>query len=116
MSRMLLPPLLRFWFAGLTAWCVVAVAAGADAQAIVEGTVMLRPKPMAPPPSAHYALKAGQIAPSPKQLAVVYLEGDFKKGGAGKTVVMKQEGYQFAPGVLAVQTGTRIEFPNHDDD
>jgi plastocyanin len=116
MSRMFLPPLVRLWFVRLGAWSVLSTAAGAGAQVTVEGTVALPSKPMGPPPSAHYALKAGQIAPSPKLLAVVYLEGDFKKRGSGKTVVMKQERYQFAPGVLPVQTGTRIEFPNFDED
>jgi hypothetical protein len=29
---------------------------------------------------------------------------------------MEQSGYQFSPGVLAVQTGTEITFPNRDDD
>jgi plastocyanin len=108
---------LRLWFAGLGAWFALSAAAGAAAQATVEGSVVLPSKAMGPPPSTHYALKAGRIAPSPKQLAVVYLEGDFKgQAPSGKKVLMQQQGYQFAPGVLAVQTGTRIEFPNHDDD
>lgn len=88
----------------------------AAAQAVIEGTVTLTSKPLSPPPTAHYALKAGQIAPSPRQLAVVYLEGDFKPAASTKPWVMKQQGYQFEPGVLAVQTGTRIEFPNFDED
>jgi plastocyanin len=86
------------------------------AQSSIEGTVAVSGKPMAPAPTSHYALKAGEIAPSPKQLAVVWLEGNFNKGAPQKPVVMVQSGYQFDPGVLAVQTGTKIVFPNEDDD
>jgi plastocyanin len=86
------------------------------AQAGIEGTVTLAGKPMAPAPTSHYALKAGEIAPSPKQLAVVWLEGSFKNAPPQKPVVMEQSGYQFSPGVLAVQTGTKIVFPNEDED
>lgn len=87
-----------------------------SAQAGIEGTVALAGKPMGPAPTSHYALKAGEIAPSPKQLAVVWLEGNFAKAPPQKPVVMEQSGYQFSPGVLAVQTGTKIVFPNEDGD
>jgi plastocyanin len=86
------------------------------AQAGIEGSVGVSGKAMGPAPDVHYALKAGQIAPSPTQLAVVYLEGSFNKAPSKKTVMMEQSGYQFSPGVLAVQTGTQITFPNRDDD
>jgi plastocyanin len=86
------------------------------AQATIEGTVAIAGKPLAPPPTAHYALKAGQIAPSPKQLAVVYLEGSFKTAAPAKPVIVEQKDYQFDPGVIAVQAGTRVEFPNLDED
>src|SRR5438874_1682337 len=86
------------------------------AQAGIEGSVGVAGKAMGPAPDVHYALKAGQVAPSPTQLAVVYLEGSFNKAPPQKPVVMEQNGYQFSPGVLAVQTGTQIVFPNRDDD
>jgi plastocyanin len=95
---------------------LAAVAPRLAAQASVEGVVPVSGKPMSPPPDVHYSLKAGQIAPSPKQLAVVYLEGSFKKAPPEKPVVMEQSGYQFSPGVVAVQTGSQIVFPNRDDD
>jgi plastocyanin len=95
---------------------VVALAPRAVGQASVEGTVTLAGKPLAPPPSAKYAVKTNQIAASPRQIAIVYLEGDFKAPPPAKPVMMGQQGYQFSPGVIAVQTGTRIEFPNHDED
>lgn len=87
-----------------------------NAQAIIEGMVTVPQKPLSPPPAAHYVLKSGQIAPSPRQLAVVYLEGSFNTPPPTKPVTMEQRGYQFSSGVIAVQTGTRIEFPNRDDD
>lgn len=87
------------------------------AQGTIEGTVTLTGRPMGPPPTAHYALNAGQVSASPKQLAVVYLEvPDAKKTPPAQPLVMMQNGYQFAPGVLAVQTGTQVVFPNHDSD
>lgn len=101
----------------LTASLMLAgVASHAVGQASIEGTVQISAKPMSPPPDARYALKAGQIAPSPKQVAVVYLEGNFGKSAPQRSLVMQQKGYQFSPGVLAVQTGTSIVFPNGDDD
>jgi len=97
---------------------LLAFSGGAlHAQGSVEGTVMLSGRPMGPPPAAHYGLNAGRVAESPKQLAVVYLEvPGVKKAPPAKPVVMMQSGYQFAPGVLAVQTGTQVIFPNDDSD
>ncbi|MDZ4405243.1 carboxypeptidase regulatory-like domain-containing protein [Prosthecobacter sp.] len=87
------------------------------AQGGIEGAVTLTGRPMGPPPTAHYALNAGQVAASPKQLAVVYLEvPGAKQQPPGQPLVMVQRGYQFAPGVLAVQTGTQVVFPNNDSD
>ena len=89
----------------------------ASAQVVIEGTVPLTGKPMSPPPSAKYKQNAGWIAPSPVQLAVVYLEGKFPGVAASsKKVSMGQKGYQFNPAVVAIQTGTSIEFPNLDND
>jgi plastocyanin len=50
--------------------------------------------------------------------AVVYLEGDLaaKASPVGKGLVeMSQKNISFSPGLLAVQTGTTVEFPNLDD-
>jgi plastocyanin len=44
--------------------------------------------------------------------AWVYVETG--SGGVGKTVQMTQKNKQFAPNVLVVQRGTRVEFPNMD--
>lgn len=97
---------------------LLAVSGGTlHAQGSLAGTVMLSGRPMGPPPTANYGLNASRVAESPKQLAVVYLEvPDVKKAPPAKPVVMMQSGYQFAPGVLAVQTGTQVIFPNDDSD
>jgi|GEM_PF-2495152 len=87
------------------------------AQGVITGAVTLTGRPMGPPPATQYGLNAGQVAASPKQLAVVYLEVPGAKGTPPvKPLVMVQSGYQFAPGVLAVQTGTKVVFPNEDSD
>jgi plastocyanin len=108
----------RIWFclalgAGMVVNCLPGEAA---AQATIEGTVPISGGPMSPPPSAKYKLKAGSVAASPRQVAVVYLEGSFPARSGDKAVTLGQKGYQFNPGVIAVQTGTRVSFPNFDDD
>ena len=101
----------------LAASLILAGAASRlDAQASVEGVVPVSGKPISPPPDARYTIKANQIAPSSKQVAVVYLEGNFSRPATRKPLVMEQAGYQFSPAVLAVQTGTSISFPNRDED
>jgi plastocyanin len=107
------PPLSQLLIAGLF---LAAVEPRVLAQASIEGTVPVAGKPMSPPPDARYALKAGQVAASPKQVAVVYLEGAFGRAAPQKPVVMQQSGYQFSPGILAVQAGTSVVFPNEDED
>jgi plastocyanin len=103
----------------LSIFVLLLVASGCAlrAQGTIEGTVTLTGRPMGPPPASQYGLNAGQVAASPKQLAVVYLEvPGAKKAPPVKPVVMMQSGYQFEPGVLAVQTGTQVIFPNDDSD
>ena len=103
----------RFFIFGL----LLAATGGVCAQGVVEGVVTLTGRPMGPAPASHYGLNAGRVAESPKQLAVVYLEvPGAKNAPPAKPVVMMQSGYQFAPGVLAVQTGTQVIFPNEDSD
>ncbi len=96
---------------------IIAGATGLHAQATVEGTVPLSSIPAAPKPSAKYKAIAGKIAPAPAKAAIVYLDGASTKAAKkGKTLAMAQKGYQFDPGVMAVQTGTMITFPNEDDE
>jgi plastocyanin len=51
-------------------------------------------------------------APSP---AVVYLEDAPASRSSGKIEEIVQQGLEFRPRVLAVQTGTTVRFPNGDD-
>ena len=88
--------------------------------AAIEGTVTLPKASLAPAAAgARYGISpTGQTpgAPDPP-VAVVYLVGDFsgKPGAAHPPVQMAQHHTQFAPGVLPVQVGTAVEFPNLDD-
>ncbi len=69
--------------------------------------------------TAHYGIApAGQSErPPDPPVAVVYLEGQFPapQPASGPAVQMAQHYAQFAPGVLAIQAGTTVEFPNLDD-
>jgi plastocyanin len=103
------------------------------APVVVQPEPKLDPKPASPPENATAKVEA-KIAPKaikvePKKTATgvgtivgkvaggsgdafVYIE-DVVVAGKGNAV-MKQEGKQFIPSVMAVQKGTRVEFPNRD--
>ena len=94
------------------------LVAAAQVTASAEGTVTL-PKP---PPQVkinpRYAAQAGSLLPPEPPTAVVFLEGaplpaDDKP--VTNIVQVVQKGMQFAPGLIAVRKGTRVEFPNGDD-
>ena len=54
-------------------------------------------------------------APDPPA-AVVYLEGVFPMAGHDRPVAqMTQKNLNFGPGILPIQVGTTVEFPNLDD-
>ena len=101
------------------AWVLAAqVSLGAETGATIEGTVQL-PK-AAPIPSAdRYRSKiSGEVGPPEPPVAVIYLEGNFPADGRQKPkikVQLEQKRFQFAPGVLPIQTGTAVEFPNLDE-
>jgi plastocyanin len=86
-------------YAGATIEGVVQKAAGAKSAATTTG----RYKPTADP--------VGK--PDPIR-AAIYLEGDFPKTNATTKAEVGQKHYQFAPGLLVVQKGTEIAFPNYD--
>jgi plastocyanin len=79
-----------------------AVCAGITfaADAVIEGTVK-------------FPAKAGAAL-----VAVVYLEGDFPPAAAESlpTLQLEQKQFQFTPAVLPVRRGTKVEFPNRDDE
>jgi plastocyanin len=88
------------------------------ADATVEGTVQL-PKaiPSGSSPARYQNKIQGEVGPPDPPAAVVYLEGNFPATSATNppSVRMEQKRFQFAPGILPVQKGTSVEFPNLDD-
>jgi plastocyanin len=86
------------------------------AQASVDGSVALPKSHSAPVMNKRYEIvtKGGVLSTSPP-LAVVYLEGAFPAPAAAPTAQMAQRDMNFVPTLLAVQAGTRVEFPNFDD-
>jgi hypothetical protein len=88
----------------------------AFAQAAVEGRVTLPAKGPAPVMNKRYEIvaKAGVLATNPP-LAVVYLEGTFPPPRVPPLAQIAQKDLTFLPGLLPVQVGTRVEFPNFDD-
>ena len=54
--------------------------------------------------------------PADASSAVVYLEGDLPKSSSRPAIAeMEQKNISFSPGLLVIQTGTTVEFPNLDD-
>lgn len=89
----------------------------ASAQASVEGRVALPQSRSAPVVTKRYEIitKGGVLSPSPP-LAVVYLEGSFPKPRALPTKEIVQKDLTFIPALLPVQVGTKVEFPNLEED
>lgn len=93
-----------------------AVATAASAAATIEGRVHLPKSRATPVVNQRYEIvsKDGVLATNPP-LAVVYLAGDFPHAATQATVQVGQEHMAFVPTLLAIETGTKVEFPNHDD-
>jgi plastocyanin len=95
---------------------LVALPVISSAQAVIEGRVTLPKAPAAPVMNKRYGIVTeGGILSTNPPLAVVYLEGSFPKPPAPPTVQMAQKDLAFVPMLLAVQAGTKVEFPNFDD-
>ena len=86
----------------------------------VQGTLTV--EAMKPAPS-----RPGYVAPQTKKPvqkpetapAIVYLERDdekYPRTRVGEKVRIRQDGYQFRPPMVAIQTGANVEFPNLDDE
>ena len=93
-----------------------SLAAEAGAQAIIEGRVELPKTHSAPVMNKRYEIvsKGGVVAPSPP-VAVVYLEGPFPPPASLPVQRIVQTNFAFVPALLAVQAGTKVEFPNLDN-
>ena len=90
------------------------------AQGRIEGTVKLPAKTTEAVAVKRYQGKnpAAIGAPEPP-VAAIYLEGapiPATSVHPTNTAEMGQKHFQFAPGLLIVQKGTRVEFPNFDDE
>jgi len=97
---------------------VLCAATNARAGAAVEGVVKL-PDAVPPPlPNPRYQLKtAGVIGPPDPPAAIVFLEAPVRPAATrGAKAAIAQHHYQFAPGLLAVERGTVVAFPNLDDE
>ncbi len=95
---------------------LVASAARSPAQATLEGRVTLPKTTTAPVVNQSYEIvsKGGVVATNPP-LAVVFLAGDFPKAATPPVTQLLQKELAFVPALLPVRTGTKVEFPNLDD-
>jgi plastocyanin len=88
----------------------------ARAAGIIEGRIILPAPPPAPAAKPRYPVAAGYtVGAADPPAAVVFLEGDFTRSRAERAE-MAQRRYQFAPGLLPVEVGTVVSFPNLDDE
>jgi plastocyanin len=85
-------------------------------QATIEGKVELPKTRFAPVMNERYEIvsKAGVLKTDPPR-AVVYLEGDLPKPTTPPTQQVAQKDFAFRPTLLAIEIGTKVEFPNLDD-
>jgi len=100
--------------------CLALVAAHGSVvfgQASVEGHVELPKSKAAPVVAKRYEVVTyGGVLGINPPLAVVYLEGSFPKPASLPTKQVAQKDLTFIPALLAVQVGTRVEFPNLEKD
>lgn len=96
---------------------VTGSVAQALAQASVEGRVDLPKTKWAPVTAKRYEIvtTGGVLATNPP-VAVVYLDGSFDKPAKLAAKEVQQKDLAFIPGLLAVQAGTKVEFPNLEKD
>jgi plastocyanin len=87
----------------------------AQAGVVIEGQVALPKTRTAPVVNQRYEIvtNAGVVSTNPP-VAVVYLEGDFPPPTTAPVKQVAQKDLAFVPSLLAVQVGTRVEFPNLD--
>jgi plastocyanin len=99
----------------IVALCAVATSF-ARGQGTIEGRVELPKGHSAPVMTKRYEVvtKGGVLSTDPP-LAVVYLEGAAPKAASPPKKQVLQKDLMFSPGLLPVQVGTTVEFPNLDD-
>jgi plastocyanin len=96
---------------------VVARATVVFGQASVEGRVELPKSRSAPVMAKRYEVvtTGGVLATNPP-LAVIYLEGSFPRPASLPTKQVAQKDLAFVPALLAIEVGTKVEFPNLEKD
>jgi plastocyanin len=93
-----------------------AIPASVLAGAAVEGRVELPKSRSAPVQAKRYEIvtKAGVLSTQPP-LAVVYLDGNFPRPASLPTKEVAQKDLTFVPALLPIEVGTKVQFPNLDD-
>jgi plastocyanin len=87
------------------------------AQSTIEGRVDLPKTKSAPVVAKRYEIvTTGGVLGTNPPLAVVYLEGSFQKPASLPTKQVAQKDLTFVPALLAIQVGTKVEFPNLEKD
>ena len=105
----------RRWVVSTSTICALLPISGL-ANGVIEGRVELPKAHSAPIMAKRYEIVThGNILSIQPPLAVVYLEGSFPKSSSLPTKQIAQKDLAFVPPLLAVEVGTRIEFPNLDD-
>jgi len=105
----------RRWVVSVSTICALLPTSGL-ANGVIEGRVELPKAHSAPIMARRYEIVThGNILSTQPPLAVVYLEGSFPKSSSLPTKQIAQKDLAFVPPLLAVEVGTRIEFPNLDD-
>lgn len=96
--------------------CSALASASCLADTVIEGSVELPKSRPVPVVTKRYEIvaKGGVLAPYPP-FAVVWLEGEFAPAKSLPVQQMSQKGLAFETPLLAVRTGTKVEFPNLDD-
>jgi plastocyanin len=86
------------------------------AGAVVEGRVELPKSQSAPVQAKRYEIvtKAGVLSTQPP-LAVVFLDGNFPRPASLPTKEVEQKDLTFIPALLPIEVGTKVQFPNLDD-
>ena len=86
------------------------------AGAAVEGHVDPPKSRSAPVQAKRYEIvtKAGVLSTQPP-LAVVYLDGNFPRPASLATKEVEQKELTFIPALLPIEVGTKVQFPNLDD-
>lgn len=101
----------------LVACCCLSLTALCSGGGVIEGRVTLPKAISAPVVAKRYEIVShGGIVATNPPLAVVYVEGDFARPSVQPVEEMSQKGLMFVPALLPIGVGTKVEFPNMDED